>query len=130
MRYRIPALIGTAVVLPLAFAFATAGEASATTITCSVTTGAEACFNPYGETLTVCDTAADGHHAGVYYYRSTSPNTLRRIDDADLGGGNCRTHQLADIPESGWLEFYSYRAEGSTILNYGPFIHAPANNNY
>ncbi|WIX83014.1 hypothetical protein QRX50_20745 [Amycolatopsis carbonis] len=83
--------------------------------------GAGACFNPTGEHLLNCDLLADGHHPEVYYFRSTSPNTLRHISDAPEAG-NCVDHDLADIPESGWIDVQACNYEGNTELSCSNFV--------
>jgi hypothetical protein len=82
--------------------------------------GAGACFQPYGEHLFNCDLLADGHHPVARYYRSTSPNTLRMISDAPTAG-NCVDHNLADIPEDGWIKLQSCNYEQSTLLTCSAF---------
>jgi hypothetical protein len=73
-----------------------------------------------------CDTAADGHHPVAHYYRSTSPNTLRTISDSP-GAGNCVDHNLADIPESGWIYVQSCDYEGDTPLSCSRYVYVYAN---
>ncbi|MEV0074416.1 hypothetical protein [Amycolatopsis sp. NPDC050768] len=87
--------------------------------------GALACFNPTGEHLLNCDLLADGHHPEAYYYRSTSPNTLRHISDAPEAG-NCVDHDLTDIPESGWIYVQSCNYEGDTELSCSNFVYVYA----
>jgi hypothetical protein len=82
--------------------------------------GAGACFQPYGEHLINCDLAADGHHPVARYYRSTSPTVLRTISDTPKAG-NCVDHNLANIPESGWIKVQSCNAEKSTLLSCSSF---------
>ncbi|HET6504155.1 MAG TPA: hypothetical protein VFG87_25680 [Amycolatopsis sp.] len=88
--------------------------------------GAMACWNPTGEHLFNCDLLADGHHPVAYYVRSTSPDTLRRISDAPEAG-NCVDHNLADIPESGWIDVQACNYEGTTELSCSPFVRLSAN---
>jgi hypothetical protein len=73
--------------------------------------GARLCWNPTGEIVGNCDTKEDGRHPVVYYYRSTSPNTLRRISDAPTYN-HCVDHNLANIPESGWIWAQSCNYDG------------------
>jgi hypothetical protein len=88
--------------------------------------GAAACFDPHGEHLLNCDLKSDGHHPVAHYYRSTSPNTLRTISDAPTAG-NCVDHNLADIPESGWIDVQSCNYEGSTALSCSGYVRVSAN---
>lgn len=88
--------------------------------------GAGACLNPTGEHLLNCDLAADGHHPVVYYFRSTSPNTLRHFSDAPTAG-YCVDHNLANIPESGWVDIQSCNYEKSTELSCSSFMRVSAN---
>lgn len=83
--------------------------------------GAAACFQPYGEHLINCDLKADGHHPVAHYYRSTSPNTLRTISDAP-GAGYCVDHNLANIPEDGWIKLQSCNYEKQTKLSCSGFV--------
>ncbi len=87
--------------------------------------GAGACFQPHGEHLYNCDLQAN-HHPVAFYYRSTSPNTLRSFSDMP-GAGNCADHNLDDIPESGWIKVQSCNYEGSTRLNCSGFLTVSAN---
>lgn len=88
--------------------------------------GAAACFDPHGEHLINCDLASDGHHPVAHYYRSTSPNTRRTISD-DIGAGNCLDHNLANIPESGWIDVQSCNYEGGTALSCSGYVRVSAN---
>jgi hypothetical protein len=74
-----------------------------------------ACWQHDGDHLYNCDNASDGHHPVVFYYRSTSPDTLRSFSDS-VGAGGCVDHNL-DIPESGWIRVKACNYEGDTRLS-------------
>jgi uncharacterized membrane protein len=77
------------------------------------TSGATSCFQPYGEHLYTCDTAADGHHPGTTYrVNGGSWHTVQY----DLGNGYCADLNLS-IGESGYIDIQACNYEGSTVLN-------------
>lgn len=82
--------------------------------------GATICFDPAGEHLYVCDTAADGHHPAVWYQGSDDYN-LGQHGTADYYGGygSCGDLNLS-MPEDTSIRFYAINREGSTNLSYGP----------
>jgi hypothetical protein len=102
--------------VPVATVNAMIAQANCTLVSISGDGGAFGCWNPTGEHLYNCDNAADGHHPELYYYRSTSPNTQRHVSDSPTAG-NCVDHDLADIPESGWVDVLACNYEGSTALS-------------
>jgi hypothetical protein len=98
-----------------------AGLASAAaTVWCTLTAdrGAEACFNPTGEHLQVCDTASDGHHPGVTY--SINGGAAHNAQ-FNLGNGHCHDINL-DIAETGNITFLAINYEGSTVQSVSPVI--------
>lgn len=94
--------------------FAAALATDCTIVSESTDGGAAACWNPTGEHLYNCDLASDSRHPELYYYRSTSPNTQRHISDAPTAG-YCVDHNLADIPESGWIDVLACNYDGGTL---------------
>ncbi|MFD5323787.1 hypothetical protein [Streptomyces sp. NPDC127092] len=74
--------------------------------------GAWSCFQPYGEHLYTCDTAADGHHPGTWY--RINGGTWRNVQ-YNLGNGNCADLNLS-IGESGYIDIQACNYEGSTAL--------------
>ncbi|MGW6394725.1 hypothetical protein ACWFR1_30405 [Streptomyces sp. NPDC055103] len=77
------------------------------------TTGASSCFQPYGEHLYTCDTAADGHHPGTWY--RINGGTWKNVQ-YNLGSGYCADLNLS-IGESGYIDLQACNYEGSTALN-------------
>lgn len=77
------------------------------------TTGAWSCFQPYGEHLYLCDTAADGHHPGSWY--RVNGGSWHNVQ-YNVGNGNCGDLNLA-IGESGYIDIQACNYEGSTELN-------------
>lgn len=77
------------------------------------TTGAWSCFQPYGEHLYTCDTAADGHHPGSWY--RVNGGSWHNVQ-YNVGNGNCGDLNLA-IGESGYIDIQACNYEGSTELN-------------
>ncbi|MER8230877.1 hypothetical protein ACIRQY_00475 [Streptomyces sp. NPDC101490] len=77
------------------------------------TAGAMSCFQPYGEHLYTCDTAADGHHPGTAYRINGG---TWRVVEYDLGNGNCADLNLS-IGESGYIDIQACNFEGNTVLN-------------
>ncbi|QFZ22996.1 hypothetical protein [Saccharothrix syringae] len=98
-----------------ASAAAFAAAADCTVASVSQDGGAFACWQPTGEILYNCDSGRD-HHPVSYYYRSTSPDTRRTINTTP-GYGSCTEHNLANIPESGWIRVKACNFEGSTQLS-------------
>ena len=85
--------------------------------------GAMGCFNPTGEHLFVCDTAADGHHPEVDYSINGGTWTGAAYD---LGAGNCEDVNL-DIAESGSISYLACTVEGTTALSCSGYITRSAN---
>ncbi|MEU7025074.1 hypothetical protein AB0A60_00140 [Streptomyces sp. NPDC046275] len=77
------------------------------------TSGATSCFQPYGEHLYTCDTAADGHHPGTNY--RVNGGSWRNVQ-YNLGSGYCADLNLS-IGESGYIDIQACNYEGSTVLN-------------
>jgi hypothetical protein len=105
----------------------TAARVAATTVSSAAsyshwvsTTGAKVGWNPTGEHLGICDTAADGHHPVAFYYLSTRPGYEYRAD-ASVGNGGCADLNF-DLPESATIRYAACNAEGETLLNCSGFI--------
>lgn len=112
-----PASSGSAEeVVPVATVSAMVAQAECSVVSVSGDGGAFACWNPTGEHLYNCDGASDGHHPELFYYRSTSPDTRRHLSDSP-GYGYCVDHNLADIPESGWIRVKACNYEKDTQLS-------------
>lgn len=115
--------LGAAFVTPAAAAPAPVAEGVTVTSVQSVaadypcygmaTTGASSCFQPYGEHLYTCDTAADGHHPGTWY--RINGGTWHNVQ-YNLGNGYCADLNLS-IGESGYIDVQACNYEGSTALN-------------
>lgn len=127
-------LIGIACVVGLGVAMAVSGTAHAAT--CKSTTGAQVCYNPSNNVLTIKDTADDGHHPAANYYRNNDSKT--RYDIHNYGGGtvnrvlngvssiNFRAVNLegeAPLSKSaytGWISGFAPVASGEDETGAGP----------
>jgi hypothetical protein len=85
--------------------------------------GATACFNPTGEHLVVCDTAADGHHPGAWYLL-TAGVEWHNVQ-YNLGAGECHDLNL-DMAESAYIQYQACNYEGSNELSCSSYALAPA----
>lgn len=103
-------------VVPASTVSTMVAQGSCTVVSVSGDGGSFACWNPYGEHLFNCDGASDGHHPEQFYYRSTSPDTRRHLSDSP-GYGYCVDHNLANIPESGWIKVKACNYEKDTRLS-------------
>lgn len=70
--------------------------------------GAMACWSKANNTLWVCDTAADGHHPGVWYSLDRGAGINRQFN---LGSGSCSGIGVAN---GHLLRFWAANYEGST----------------
>lgn len=102
--------------VPVATVRAMIAQDTCTILSVSNDGGAFGCWNPTGEHLFNCDGASDGHHPELFYYRSTSPDTRRHLSDAPTAG-YCVDHNLANIPESGWIKVKACNYEGDKQLS-------------
>jgi hypothetical protein len=87
------------------------------------TSGATSCFQPYGEHLYTCDTAADGHHPGTWY--RINGGSWHNVQYS-LGNGYCADLNLS-IGESGYIDVQACNYEGSTELNCSSIRRVSAN---
>lgn len=84
--------------------------------------GSTVCFQPYGEHLYVCDTAADGHHPGTWYWVNSGALHNKQYN---LGNGYCHDINLS-LAESSWITFQACNYEGSTELDCSDWISVSA----
>ncbi|MBD0707052.1 MULTISPECIES: hypothetical protein [unclassified Streptomyces] len=124
--------VGAAFVTPASAATSQSSEATVTSVRDVAadypcysisTSGAMSCFQPYGEHLYTCDTAADGHHPGSWY--RINGGSWHNVQ-YDLGKGNCADLNLS-IGESGYIDIQACNYEGATALNCSGVLRVSAN---
>jgi hypothetical protein len=80
--------------------------------------GATACFEPTGEHLGICDSAADGHHPGIWYIIDSGSV---RENDYSIGHYYCIDINL-DLPETSTVTYRACNYEGSTAISCSNYV--------